>query len=323
MCVTQASRRASGRRAFQPARAETVSSSSSDLHGFATTDGMLELQPLHQSGFAKPDTELRGCVGGRAGRAPPGARAPRQVSAWTPFDPASTSRPPLPRLRSLLNRIYKASDASPQRSQRARVTTPVRGVPVYVMLPLDTVWLVERDGNAKPMLIREKAMEVGLEMLNAAGVEGVMIDIWWGIVEHGGPGRYDFSAYRRLFEQVAAKGLKIQAVMSFHAAGGNVGDTCKIPLPKWVLAAGDADPDIFYTDRSGYRNRECLSLGCCQAPVLGGRSPLQAYKDFMAAFADEFSPMFGELARGALALLGVGRPWEDIFLLGLPSTAGC
>jgi hypothetical protein len=32
--------------------------------------------------------------------------------------------------------------------------------------------------------------------------------------------------------QVARAGLKVQAVMSFHAAGSNVGDTCRIPLPK-------------------------------------------------------------------------------------------
>lgn len=118
----------------------------------------------------------------------------------------------------MLSRIYQASDArmAPAR-QRARITAPVRGVPVYVMLPLDTVWLLERDGTTQPLLIREKAMEVGLEMLSRAGVDGVMIDVWWGIAEHAGPGRYDFSAYRKLFEQVASKGLKVQAVMSFHA----------------------------------------------------------------------------------------------------------
>ena len=53
-------------------------------------------------------------------------------------------------------------------------------------------------------------------------VYAVQVDVWWGIAEHAGARQYDFSAYRRLFEQVAAKGLKIQAVMSFHAAGGNV-----------------------------------------------------------------------------------------------------
>jgi beta-amylase len=51
----------------------------------------------------------------------------------------------------------------------------------------------------------------------------------------------------------AAAGLKVQAVMSFHAAGGNVGDTCKIPLPKWVLDIGERNPDIFYTDKQMHR----------------------------------------------------------------------
>lgn len=62
-----------------------------------------------------------------------------------------------------------------------------------------------------------------------------MVDVWWGIVEHAGPQQYDFSAYKRLFTRIAASGLKVQAVMSFHAAGGNVGDTCKITLPRWVV----------------------------------------------------------------------------------------
>jgi len=51
----------------------------------------------------------------------------------------------------------------------------------------------------------------------------------------------------------ARVGWWAQAVMSFHAAGGNVGDTCKIPLPKWVVDIGDRNPDIFYTDKQMYR----------------------------------------------------------------------
>ena len=64
--------------------------------------------------------------------------------------------------------------------------------------------------------------------------------------------------------------------MSFHAAGTNVGDTCNIQLPPWVLREGAANPDIFYTDAAGFRNRECLSTGCLHEPVLAGRTPLQA-----------------------------------------------
>ncbi len=49
--------------------------------------------------------------------------------------------------------------------------------------------------------------------------------------------------------------------MSFHVAGGNVGDTCHITRPRWVLDVGEQNPDIFHTDKAGFRNRECLSLG--------------------------------------------------------------
>ena len=82
-------------------------------------------------------------------------------------------------------------------------------------------------------------------------------------------------------------------VPSSPAAGNNVGDCCRINLPRWVLEAGERDPDIFFTDSSGYRNRECLSVGCDQQPVLAGRTPLQAQADFIAAFADEFGDMLG------------------------------
>ena len=82
----------------------------------------------------------------------------------------------------------------------------------------------------------------------------------------------------------ALNGLKVQAVMSFHAAGGNVGDNVNIPLPDWVLQVGEEHPDIFYTDASGNRNPECLSLGCDDELVLEGRSPVRAYRDFVEAF---------------------------------------
>lgn len=196
-------------------------------------------------------------------------------------------------LRSHLDRIYKASDTSPTIRKLEDQAVSTRNVPVYVMLPLDSVWLVEQDSKSpRQVVLRERAIEVGLEMLKAAGVEGVMIDVWWGMVEHQ-ERKYDFSAYRYLFEMVASKGLKVQAVMSFHAAGGNVGDTCIVSLPPWVLDAGARNPDIFFTDEDGVRNFECLSLGCDEEPVLFGRTPIAAYSDFISSFVDEFSSFFG------------------------------
>jgi beta-amylase len=63
-------------------------------------------------------------------------------------------------------------------------------------------------------------------------------DARWGICERHGPKEYDFRAYMELFKKAKKHGLKVQAVMSFHAGGGNVGDgSCDIPLPPWVMKA--------------------------------------------------------------------------------------
>ena len=58
--------------------------------------------------------------------------------------------------------------------------------------------------------------------------------VQWGAVERR-PQQYDWSGYSQVFEAVKAAGLKLQAVMSFHACGGNVGDSAEVPLPPWVL----------------------------------------------------------------------------------------
>ena len=60
---------------------------------------------------------------------------------------------------------------------------------------------------------------------------------------------------------------------------------------------GDANPDIYYTDRAGVRNRECLSLGCDREPLFGGRSPVDLYRGFIEAFADNFEYLFGGAPR--------------------------
>ncbi len=199
-----------------------------------------------------------------------------------------------------------------------------------------------------------------------AGCEGICCRCRWGICERHGPKQYDFKAYIELFKKAKKSGLKVQAVMSFHAGGGNVGDgSCDIPLPPWVLKvladfglsaictsdsshpptqtdhpainpvsrhklltcrliqavslsdtwewrhhhsagglaegsfhnynpsfptaqAGELEnDDIFYTDKRQSRDHECLSLGCDKAPILDGRTPLQAYADFIEEFAHQ------------------------------------
>ncbi|XP_054808308.1 beta-amylase 3, chloroplastic-like [Prosopis cineraria] len=161
-------------------------------------------------------------------------------------------------------------------------------VPVFVMLPLDTVTM----GGT---LNKARAMNASLMALKNAGVEGVMVDAWWGLVEKDGPLNYNWEAYAELVHMVQKHGLKLQVVMSFHQCGGNVGDSCSIPLPPWVLEEISKNPDLVYTDRSGRRNPEYISLGCDLIPVLRGRTPLQVYSDFMTSFRDRFRDYLGNV----------------------------
>ncbi|XP_027924794.1 beta-amylase 1, chloroplastic [Vigna unguiculata] len=161
------------------------------------------------------------------------------------------------------------------------------GVPVFVMMPLDSV-------SAGNTVNRKKAMNAAMAALKSAGVEGVMMDVWWGLVEREKPGEYNWGGYVELMEMAKKHGLKVQAVMSFHQCGGNVGDSCNIPLPKWVVEEINNDSDLAYTDQWGRRNYEYVSLGCDTLPVLKGRTPVQCYADFMRAFRDTFKHLLGD-----------------------------
>ncbi|KAG6407534.1 hypothetical protein SASPL_130526 [Salvia splendens] len=161
-------------------------------------------------------------------------------------------------------------------------------VPVFVMLPLDTVSV---GGN----LNKPRAMLASLMALKTSGVEGVMVDVWWGLVEKDGPQKYNWEGYAELMNMVKKVGLKLQVVMSFHQCGGNVGDSCSIPLPPWVLEEISKNPDLVYTDKSGRRNPEYISLGCDSVAVLRGRTPIQVYSDFMRSFRKRFKDYIGEV----------------------------
>ncbi|KAJ4784534.1 Beta-amylase [Rhynchospora pubera] len=165
-------------------------------------------------------------------------------------------------------------------------------VPVYVMLPLDTIF---KGNDGKGAVNRARALNVSMMALRSAGVEGIMADVWWGLVERDGPMKYDWEGYAELVRMAERNGLKMQMVMSFHQCGGNVGDSCSIPLPPWVLEEMSRDPDIVYTDRSGRRNPEYISLGCDELPVLRGRTPIQVYSDYMRSFRDRFSNYLGNV----------------------------
>ncbi|MBA0763520.1 hypothetical protein Gotri_012953 [Gossypium trilobum] len=94
-----------------------------------------------------------------------------------------------------------------------------------------------------------------------------------------------------------------EVVMSFHECGGNVGDDVCIPLPHWVAEIGRSNPEIFFTDREGRRNPECLSWGIDKERVLRGRTAVEVYFDYMRSFRVEFDEFFED---GIISMVEVG-----------------
>lgn len=124
-------------------------------------------------------------------------------------------------------------------------------------------------------LLNVDLLRANLRALKSAHVDGLMVDVWWGIVERGGPKQYDWSAYRLLFQLIQSYDFKLQTVMSFHQCGSSSADSCYIPLPEWVRKEGESNPDIFFTNRDFKRNEEYLSFGIDNEPVLNGRSAVE------------------------------------------------
>lgn len=158
---------------------------------------------------------------------------------------------------------------------------------MFVTLPVDAVSLPA--GTMK----RKKAMVQSFRALAAAGVEGVVMEVWWGLVERELPRVYNWQGYLEIVVLAKRCGLKVRAVMAFHQCGTGPDDPFWIPLPQWVREEMDKDPDLAYSDRFGRRNMEYISLGCDVLPVLHGRSPIQAYTEFMRNFRDTFIPFLG------------------------------
>jgi hypothetical protein len=53
--------------------------------------------------------------------------------------------------------------------------------------------------------------------------------------------------------------------------------------------------DLVYTDKSGRRNPEYISLGCDSLPLLRGRTPIQVYSDYMRSFRNRFKDYLGQV----------------------------
>lgn len=175
-------------------------------------------------------------------------------------------------------------------------------VPVYMILATGII-------NNFCQLLDPKGVRQELNHLKSLQVDGVAVECWWGIVEGWNPQKYNWSGYRELFNIIREFELKLQVVMAFHEYAENASGGLLISLPQWVLEIGKENQDIFFTDREGRRNTECLSWGIDKKRVLKGRTGIEVYFDFMRSFRIEFDDLFAEGHISAVEI-GLGASGE-------------
>ncbi|MQI27667.1 glycosyl hydrolase family protein, partial [Escherichia coli] len=66
---------------------------------------------------------------------------------------------------------------------------------------------------------------------------------------------------------------------------------------------GESDPDIFYTNRSGTRDKEYVSIGVDHKSLFHGRTAIQIYSDYMKSFRENLSDF---LESGLITEIEVG-----------------
>lgn len=96
------------------------------------------------------------------------------------------------------------------------------GSPVFVTLPTNAV-------GPGGQLRKPKATMSSLRTLALAGVEGVVLEIWWGLVERNEPRVYNWRGYRELIMLARTCGLKVRVVLAFHQCGSGAAD------PNWYV----------------------------------------------------------------------------------------
>ena len=142
--------------------------------------------------------------------------------------------------------------------------------PVYVMAPLTTV----TDWN----IFRKQ-----LDVLRANGIAGITTDLWWGKFEREGDKRFDWSYYLKYADVVRQAGLQWVPILSFHQCGGNVGDDCNEPLPKWLWqSSADPDQEMKFIDEKGFVNGEHIAFW--------HEGAYRHYDEALASFAANFAP---------------------------------
>lgn len=84
-------------------------------------------------------------------------------------------------------------------------------------------------------LSRIKALTISLKALKLAGIHGIAVEVWWGVVEGTSPLAYNWSVYEDLFNLIADVGLKLQVALSFHSNLHSSQPGRGVSLPQWIM----------------------------------------------------------------------------------------
>lgn len=137
------------------------------------------------------------------------------------------------------------------------------------------------------------------------GAGAVSTDVWWGLVEPA-KGKFDWSHYDRVSDEIAKAGLKWVPILSFHECGGNVGDNVNVPLPNWIwkdiatrLPGGNPESAKFMSEQ-GHTSAEYVSIWADHAV-------LENYEAVMRSFQRHFEPKAANIEEVNISLGPAGE----------------
>lgn len=125
----------------------------------------------------------------------------------------------------------------------------------------------------------EQQLAIAQEM----GIDAIATDIWWGKVEAAGDQAFNWQYYDRMVDAIATANLHWIPLLSFHQCGGNVGDDCMIPIPKWIWTHFPevAPETLKYISEQGNASSEVVALWADQFVI-------PEYEEFMVAFRQHY-----------------------------------
>lgn len=143
----------------------------------------------------------------------------------------------------------------------------------------------ERPAVMSELLISDwDAFKAQLNQAKNIGVTSVSTDVWWGKVEGAADQNFDWDYYDRVSTEIINAGLKWVPIFSFHKCGGNVGDTCDIPIPPWIWQKlSPNNPDVLkYKSEKNNFSDEVIALWS------DGKARSQ-YLEFIQAFSQRYA----------------------------------